>query len=749
MACCATSTAPTYAVGGNDTSMVRTGPRSLLLLMAGNRRMTRFGTTPVCGGDAQSACSPQLANAVNFVIRSDDCGDTWTPTIAVDNGDGAGGPAPGASGLCGNLDFARVYVDPWKSSAGHNFIYIFGYTGPSCCGGVDRAVLYRSDDGGATFVKKATFPRSTGAMGLTSYPDGTTVVFGCSDDQMGSPPHKGPRVLWSYGNDDTNFDNPPSTPTGGGYFDGDILPACATTDYLGGVFHFGPDMSSMSRMLDGSNSDSYNYFRFAYQTTIDDRNGVAVGYGVVPRFGSGAAAHMVQAGTIATASAGSDILRASFIDPDQFAPNVPNTSLLFWEEIDASLNHNVRYSAVTGFSNYTPPRYFNLNGGSNNPWTRPADAWIGEYDRGSYYFDNSQSTASTNVLNYFADWTQSHASCPQQPNAYVHYNTAQVTEPTFSGGEVSSALNMATDPGAAKLVTSGGVTQIHVFAADADDAGGKINRIIYSDDTGTWSGWNVVGDYGVTDRAVAAVSWGPGRLDVFGIGVDDNMIYHYPEQDQVQLIGGWGWESLGGPTGGFTEAPSVASQGSGKLFIAGTGTGGDLYYKTWDNGWSDWESLGGGVAFGAPAAFSLYPGRVDVMVRGTDNNLWQYIAADDGSAGWEGRGYWNNLAWSGLGGGLTASPSVAVRDDSRVDVFAGDGYHPYVFSPWDTDGHTQIMHAWYDNGWSDWHSIGGIIPSDNNTSPYSVVAGVGLSTTRVRLFNRGMNNHLWWMQNGS
>ena len=311
MACCATSTAPTYAVGGNDTSMVRTGPRSLLLLMAGNRRMTRFGTTPVCGGDAQSACSPQLANAVNFVIRSDDCGDTWTPTIAVDNGDGAGGPAPGASGLCGNLDFARVYVDPWKSSAGHNFIYIFGYTGPSCCGGVDRAVLYRSDDGGATFVKKATFPRSTGAMGLTSYPDGTTVVFGCSDDQMGSPPHKGPRVLWSYGNDDTNFDNPPSTPTGGGYFDGDILPACATTDYLGGVFHFGPDMSSMSRMLDGSNSDSYNYFRFAYQTTIDDRNGVAVGYGVVPRFGSGAAAHMVQTGTIATASAGSDILRAS------------------------------------------------------------------------------------------------------------------------------------------------------------------------------------------------------------------------------------------------------------------------------------------------------------------------------------------------------------------------------------------------------------------------------------------------------
>ena len=203
---------------------------------------------------------------------------------------------------------------------------------------------------------------------------------------------------------------------------------------------------------------------------------------------------------------------------------------------------------------------------------------------------------------------------------------------------------------------------------------------------------------------------------MFGIGVDDNMIYHYPEQDQVQLIGGWGWESLGGPTGGFTRGSLRGVAGIGQA----------VHRRHRDGRGIPITRPGTTAGQTASCWAAASPSARRPPSRSIRAEWTSWCAAPTTTCGstsppttgrrvGKGRGYWSNLAWSGLGGGLTASPSVAVRDDSRVDVFAGDGYHPYVFSPWDTDGHTQIMHAWYDNGWSDWHSIGGIIPSDNIT----------------------------------
>ncbi|MGW5667374.1 hypothetical protein, partial [Micromonospora sp. NPDC003776] len=51
------------------------------------------------------------------------------------------------------------------------------------------------------------------------------------------------------------------------------------------------------------------------------------------------------------------------------------------------------------------------------------------------------------------------------------------------------------------------------------------------------------------------------------------------------------------------------------------GTDNALYHKWYDNGWSDWESLGG-VLTSAPAAASWGSDRIDVFVGGADEAMW-------------------------------------------------------------------------------------------------------------------------------
>jgi hypothetical protein len=737
--CTSASTAPMYVTAGGDTWLVRSGS-NLVMFTAGLRRKTEFCNSPAtckddCTNDPASACQPEWANGVNLSFVSSDCGNTWTPSLIIDNGDGNRNPAvPGTP--CGNLDFFRAYVDPYKTApSGHNYIYLMGFGGNACCGGVNFNALYRSGDGGRSFVKKAVLPGFTGLMGLTSFGDGSTVLFGCSEEHVGSPPHQAPRVLWSHGNDDTSFNT----------FEDPSLPACGMTLYYGNIFRFGPrGHSTISRMT--STTGTYNYFRFAYGHAPGAQNKVILGWGAIPRAGGTAEPHLREAGPITTIVPDTDIFHVSFIDPDP--PS--DTSLLYWEEINNLSKHNVRYSVVTGLRNYTTPRYLNLNASNPEPWvpTFPRDAsgnmWGGEYDKGSAWYDPS-STSSMNVINYLAQWTQSHACPASTPTDPIHYNRVQVKEPKFTD-TMPLALTTtprSTDPGAAKLVTSGGVTQIHLFTADPN---GAVQRAIYSENTNTWTGWSNVGSGGVTQRSATAVSWGPGRLDVFIIGTD-NQMYHYPEQNGQQLLGGSGWEWLGAPPGGFIEGPGVTSVRSDHLFILGIGTGGAVYYKTWGPGWSDWQHLAGGFAYGAPAPFSFGPGRVEAFVRGTDNYLHQYIAWNDNTAGWEGRGAWFQLAH--FGGAMTASPAAAVRDASRVDVVVGDGLYPYLTGP-DGTGHSQIMHAWYDNGWSDFHSIGGILcgvgtncaGSETGVAPHTSLAAVALSPNRVRVFYRALNKHI-------
>jgi Protein of unknown function (DUF4232)/Repeat of unknown function (DUF346) len=135
--------------------------------------------------------------------------------------------------------------------------------------------------------------------------------------------------------------------------------------------------------------------------------------------------------------------------------------------------------------------------------------------------------------------------------------------------------------------------------------------------------------------------------------------------------------------------------------------------------YSGWSPLGG-VVQGAPAVTTWGGGRVDVFVRGSDNNLWHT---------------WNTPSWSvweNLGappGGLASDPGTVAWSSGRIDVFAaGVG--------------GQLWHKWYAGSWSGWENLGGVTVGAPTVSSW----GPG----RLDVFVRGSDNQLWhrWYASG-
>jgi len=77
-------------------------------------------------------------------------------------------------------------------------------------------------------------------------------------------------------------------------------------------------------------------------------------------------------------------------------------------------------------------------------------------------------------------------------------------------------------------------------------------------------------------------------------------------------------ESLGGM---FTSGPAAASWAPGRLEVFGRGLDNTIYQASYDSGWSGWTSLGGGLT-SDPAAVSWEEGRIDVFARGADNAMY-------------------------------------------------------------------------------------------------------------------------------
>merc|ERR1711939_691882 len=131
-----------------------------------------------------------------------------------------------------------------------------------------------------------------------------------------------------------------------------------------------------------------------------------------------------------------------------------------------------------------------------------------------------------------------------------------------------------------------------------------------------------------TISAGSVASWSLNRLDLFGLGTD-NQVYHKfwdAKDGSVWRPSARGWEALGGT---FTDSPTAVSWGPSRLDLFGLGTDNQVYHKSWDakdgRVWrpsiQNWETLGGTFT-DSPTAVSWGPSRLDLFGLGTDNQVY-------------------------------------------------------------------------------------------------------------------------------
>ena len=190
--------------------------------------------------------------------------------------------------------------------------------------------------------------------------------------------------------------------------------------------------------------------------------------------------------------------------------------------------------------------------------------------------------------------------------------------------------------------------------------------------------WTPLGgrlQYGADDA-----SWGSGRIDAFGVGLD-GAVWHRDFNGTAWQP----WESVGGKA---TSEPGSVSPSAGRVDMFVRGADGALWHRWWSgSAWSSWEGLGGRLGSG-PDAASWASNRLDVFAQGTDGALWH--RAFDGTT-------W--LPWESIGGKLISGPGVVSWGTGRIDVFAAG-----------TDG--ALWHRDFNGtGWEAWESLGGRLAS--------------------------------------
>jgi hypothetical protein len=221
-------------------------------------------------------------------------------------------------------------------------------------------------------------------------------------------------------------------------------------------------------------------------------------------------------------------------------------------------------------------------------------------------------------------------------------------------------------------------------------------------DSGQWSGWEPLG--GTLTSDPTAVSRSDGVIDVFARGGDNQLV-------QRAFVRGQGWSAWVHHGGTLTSAPDAASWGAQRVDVFARGGDNQLVHLFFDGSWApSWDHLGGTLT-SAPSAVSWGPSRIDVFARGGSNELvHRYYAG-----GWAG-------SWDHLGGTLTSGPDAASWGSSRLDVFARGG-----------DG--QLVHRYYASGWApSWDHLGGTL--------YSDPGAVSWGPSRIDVFARGGSDEL-------
>jgi hypothetical protein len=245
-----------------------------------------------------------------------------------------------------------------------------------------------------------------------------------------------------------------------------------------------------------------------------------------------------------------------------------------------------------------------------------------------------------------------------------------------------------------------------------------------------WSAWSSLG--GSLTSGPAAMARPGGIYDVFVRGPDRAMWIR-----TFTPAGGWTpWASLGGA---FLSGPGATyRQGTGEIDVFGVGVDNQLYHSSYAGSWSPWGGLGCCVV-GAPSVESPGSGVLDVWVRSTNQQLYQkYWTPQEGWVG-----------YIPLGGELTSTPEGTAWAGDRRDVFVrgpdsvvydkswtqSGGWGPFVRMPGVIDsapaatalapgvlqlfarGSIGLVANAYNGSWSGWQNFSEIPPTPPAPAP--------------------------------
>lgn len=191
----------------------------------------------------------------------------------------------------------------------------------------------------------------------------------------------------------------------------------------------------------------------------------------------------------------------------------------------------------------------------------------------------------------------------------------------------------------------------------------------HASEQGGFAAWTSLG--GQLTSPAAAIFDATGRLDVFvrGAGGLLNLRSRAPG-------GGWlGWESRGGV---ITTAPVVGRNWYGLSEVFARGTDGQLYHQYQYGagaGYSGWEGLGGALSDAPLGAITTTDGRIEIYARGASGSLLRLAQT--------GMWWWPWGSWQDLGGLMVGGPAPALNGDGRLDVLVR-GTDDRLYTQWQT-----------------------------------------------------------------
>ena len=184
-----------------------------------------------------------------------------------------------------------------------------------------------------------------------------------------------------------------------------------------------------------------------------------------------------------------------------------------------------------------------------------------------------------------------------------------------------------------------------------------------------WSAWGTLGapPGGVSAHLLGAGRNADGRLEIFAFG-EDGHVWHVWQN--APLGTGWSpWASLGTPAGVYLRTLAVGQNADGRLEVFGVGLDNNVWHiwqQSAGGGWSDWDGLGAppGATPEQPAVGLDADGHLDLFVTANNGNAWHIRQEDSTPNGW---GSWETL-FGPRGGAATAlaDPVVATNQDGRL-----------------------------------------------------------------------------------